>query len=144
DGGVHMEIFLTTAGELVFLEVGARPPGGELRDIYLRCQGFDIDLAHYLLRAREPYELTAGWTGYYGGWYILPRYKGTVSSVDLPVLHCEHAVDLRVAVGDVIERDSAHIIEPPSAIFMIYSADAAEFRADMDVMRELRLYQVEG
>jgi hypothetical protein len=144
DGSVHMEIFLTPAGELVFLEAAARPPGGDVRALYLRCHGFDIDLAHYLLRAKEPYELAAEWTGYYGGWYALPRFKGTVRAIDMPPLRSEHIVNLQVAVGDVIMRDSAHIVEPPSATFIVFSTDAAEFEHDVEIMRELRLYRVDG
>lgn len=143
DGGVHMEIFLTPGDELVFLEAAARPPGGELRDVYLRTHGIDIDLAHYLLRAREPYDVCPRPTGLLGAWAITPRRPGRVSAIDRPELRSESTVDVRVAVGDLVERGSVHIVEPPSAVFMVYGADHAAFEQDMDRLRDLTLYRVE-
>jgi hypothetical protein len=142
DGGVHMEIFLTPAGELVFLEVAARPPGGELRDIYLRTHGIDIDLAHYMLRAREPYALLPCPTGVLGAWAVTPRRAGRVTAIEPPELWSEHTMEIRVAIGETIERSSAHIVEPPSAMFMVYGTDPITFEHDMDLLRELSLYQV--
>ena len=142
DGGIHLEVFLTPRDDLVFLEVAARPPGGELRDIYLRTHGIDIDLAHYMLRALEPYEVRPEPTGLLGGWAITPRHPGRVTAIDPPALRSEHTIDIRVSVGDVVERGSAHIVEPPSAVFMVYGADHEAFARDMDRLRELTLYRV--
>lgn len=144
DGGVHMEIFLTPAGELVFLEVAARPPGGDMRAVYLRCLGFDIDVAHFLLRAGEPFEPPADGAERYGGWFIHPRHKGTVAEIDLPELVSEQDLRLMVTVGDVIDADSRHIVEPPSAELMLFNADFGGLERDVDKLRDMTLYRVEA
>ena len=143
DGGVHMEVFGTPDGELVFLEVAARPPGGEMRAVYLRTHVVDIDLAHYLLRAGEPYAVRPRPTGELGAWVITPRRAGRVSAVDVPALRSEHTVRVHVSVGETVARASAHIVEPPSAEFMVFGADRAAFGHDMDLLRDLTLYRVE-
>jgi hypothetical protein len=143
DGAVHLELFLTPSDELVFLEVAARPPGGDARGIYQRCAGFDIDLAHFLLRARAQYELTAHDTGWYGAWLIHPRPQGTITAVEAPPLRSEHTLTLSVAVGDVVERASQHIVDRPAAEFLVFNDDFAVFERDMDLIRELTLCQVQ-
>jgi biotin carboxylase len=143
DGAVHMEIFRTSTGELVFLEVAARPVGGDLRAIYLRCFGFDIDIAHFLLRAGEPYRLRLARSGELGGWFIHPRRRGRVTAIDLPRLASEHHIELSVQTGDLIEASSRHIADPPSAQVMLYGADVAAFTRDAELLAGATFYRTE-
>jgi hypothetical protein len=50
DGVTHMEIFENRHGELIFLEVAARPPGAQAPEMYaIRTNGIDIRLLHLKL-----------------------------------------------------------------------------------------------
>lgn len=144
DGAVHLEIFRNRADELVFLEVAARPVGGDLRRVYLRAFGFDIDLTHFLLRAGLSVPVPASEPRCYGGWFVHPRRAGTVTRVDPPVFASESDLRLHVTARDVIERPSRSVVDPPSLEVVLFHEDFTQFDRDVETLRDLTLYQVEA
>jgi hypothetical protein len=143
DGAVHMELFRTGAGELIFLEASARPAGGQLRGVYRRCFGFDVDIAHFLLRAGLPFRLALAPTGLHGGWFVHPRRRGRVTAIDVPDLTSEYHVDLRVKVGDVLRAGSGTLADPAAVEVLLYGADRDAFTRDADVLADAAFYRTE-
>lgn len=143
DGATHMECFRTAGGELVFLEISARPPGGDLVGLYRHCFGFDMDVAHFVLRAREPYRLELAGQTRYAGWVIHPKRHGRIKAIHAPVLHSRARVRLRVAAGEVIAASSRHIVDEPAAEFWLYSDDHEQIARDCRTLKELRLCEMD-
>jgi biotin carboxylase len=139
DGAVHLECFIRPPGETVFLELSARPPGGDVTGLYRRCFGFDIDVAHFALRAREPYRLQARSTGWFGGWAIHPKRTGRLGAVRLPALRSEHRYRLSVIAGETIDGASRHIMDEPAAEFWFFSEDFFTMEHDARLLGEMGL-----
>jgi hypothetical protein len=139
DGAVHLECFMTPSGELVFLELGARPPGGDMVGLYKRCLGLDLDLAHFLLRAGEPFRLELSGDGSYGAWGVHPKRAGRVLAIEMPEFLSESRVKLNVAVGDTIDSGSRSLMGEAAAEFWLYNKSFALLDRDIDVLRELQL-----
>ena len=142
DGATHLECFRTATGELVFLELSARPPGGDLVGLYEYCFGFDMDVAHFMLRAGEPYRLELRKTPRYAGWAIYPRHQGLIESIHLPAFESRNRVKLNVSVGDQIATGSRHIVDEPAAEFWLYSEDYSQIERDSRALKELQLCEM--
>jgi hypothetical protein len=144
DGATHMECFRLPDGELVFLEISARPPGGDMIGIYNYCLGIDLALAHFLLRAQEPFHLDIKHPARFGGWAIHPRRQGRITAVNVPRLRSQHEVKLTVAVGDVVDASSQHIVDRPAAEFWLYSPDYERVADDCRAIARLQLCEVDA
>lgn len=144
DGATHMECFRLAGGELVFLEISARPPGGDMVGIYRYCVGIDLGTAHFVLRAHEPYRLEVAESTRFGGWAIHPCRPGRITSVRIPPLRSEHDIKLSVAVGDVIETHSQNIVDRPAAEFWLYSEEFERVAEDCRTISQLQLCEVDN
>jgi hypothetical protein len=144
DGATHMECFRLRSGELVFLEISARPPGGDMVGIYRYCFGIDLALAHFVLRAQEPYRLELNEQTRFAGWALHPHRQGRVRAVRVPSFRSEYELRLTVAVGDVIDASSQHIVDRPAAEFWLYSDDYDRVAEDCQVISRLQLCEVEA
>jgi biotin carboxylase len=142
DGATHLECFRTRSGELVFLELSARPPGGDLVGIYEYCFGFDMDVAHFMLRAGEPYQLDVRTPTRFGGWVIHPRRQGVVESIRVPAFESRSRVQLNVSVGEQIVAGSRHIVDEPAAEFWLYSDDYAQVERDSRALKDIQLCEM--
>jgi hypothetical protein len=141
DGAIHLECFIRPSGEPVFLELSARPPGGDVTGVYRRCFGFDVDVAHFALRAREPYRLQARSTGWYGGWAIHPKRSGRLGAVRLPALRSEHRYRLSVVAGELVDGSSRHIMDEPAAEFWFFSQDFGILEHDAGLLGDMDLWE---
>jgi biotin carboxylase len=144
NGAIHMECFRLASGELVFLEASARPPGGGMVDLYTYCFGFDLHVAHFMLRAKESYRLEVRDTPRYGCWVAHPKRQGRIKAVHLPSLQSESRVRLNVGAGQQIGIGSQHIAEEPAAEFWVYSGDYAHIEHDARALKELQLCEMDG
>jgi hypothetical protein len=81
DGAFHFELFRTDAGELVFLEVGMRPGGGEIGFVHRDVLG--IDLFGEAFRAAldlPPLGDPAGFADPSGGGFVMVPERGPLPS----------------------------------------------------------------
>ena len=143
DGGTHLECFRKANGELVFLEIAARPPGGDMVGIYNYCIGVDLDIAHFLLRAQEPYLLELHQPLRYGGWAIHPKRTGRIKALHLPSLRSQNQIKMNVAVGEQVAIPSKHIAEEPSAEIWLYSETYENIDHDTGLLKDLQLCEME-
>lgn len=143
DGATHMECFRKADGELIFLEIAARPPGGDMVGIYNYCIGVDLDVVHLMLRAGEPYQLKLNEQLRYGGWAIHPKRAGQVKAIHLPPFHSKNRVKMNIALGERVNTRSKNIIEEPSAEFWLYSETYEDIDQDTRMLKELQLCEME-
>jgi hypothetical protein len=109
DGAFHLELFRTPGGELVFLEVGARPGGGEIGFVHRDVLG--IDLFGEAFRAAldlPPLDDPATFADPSGGGFVMvpePRpWPGrVVSRTPMAEVFGEVYAELIPEVGDVFD-----------------------------------------
>lgn len=96
----HLELILKPDGELVFLEIAARPAGGEIWRGY--DHAFGVDLVRTLLSV-ELEEVPAVVPQAYTptGWTYFSRQAGNVKAINEPVLRSDFVkFDWKVSPGD--------------------------------------------
>jgi len=89
DGVTHMEMFHTSSGDLVFLEVQFRPPGANVKVSYARHLGVNLEDVHLRLQMGKTIEPVTP-RGPWSAWMYFPTADGTVESLNpLPPLTSE-------------------------------------------------------
>ncbi|MFN8769622.1 MAG: acetyl-CoA carboxylase biotin carboxylase subunit family protein [Neisseriaceae bacterium] len=102
DGATHMEIFCKPDGELVFLEMSARPPGGDIRWMYQLYDNVDIEKAHFLIRMGFDYQLEPRVSGFYPAFAFFPTRNGTVEFLNKPDFNSNYSINWNIHVGQVL------------------------------------------
>lgn len=113
DGCFHLELFISSLDEMIFLEVGARPPGLFSVPVYQKTFGinlYDIDfliqigedvnkwLKHHQIKEYTPASFIA-----------FPKLNGTVSKLVHPSLQSQFSLEWLVKEGDIIKRTSTNV-----------------------------------
>jgi len=117
EGVTHMEIFQNSAGELVFLEVGARPPGGMISDMIDKT--FNINMVNLHLKItsglqKSNVKINKRHSHYF--WMYFPKNKGEVKEVRAPRISSNHNINWYVKKGDVILKNDQQLDKSCSVI----------------------------
>ena len=140
DGCTHMELFKKPDGEIVFLEIAARPSFGFVPKMYEHYMGVDLEEMHYRcqmglsLPAIKPLserkESSVGWL-----WY--PKISGEVTSLSkrLPI-KSEH--DIQYCVRATEKLEGAETLRDYVATVFMVNPDRAQLIADFNVMKSVR------
>ncbi len=108
DNGIaHLEVFLNQQGELIFLEIAARPPGlvGDL--LYQKHLNISIEKAHFLLQLGEYKTSSENHSvANYAARYIFPVSQSgrIVAHTHRKTLHSTFIEDFRVAINDNVKK----------------------------------------
>lgn len=103
----HMEVFRTTRGELIFLEVGARMPGGMITPNYQ--QQFDlnlVDLAFLIKTNRFTQQAINRKTNCFN--LFVPAQTGTITQLNIPSLQSKFILNWNVDVGVHVTGNSLY------------------------------------
>ncbi len=137
NGVAHLEIFLTPANELVFLEAAARPPGLEGELLYRKYLDIDIHETHFLLQTADyHYDLSTVQINYYAARYIFPiphsgRVKGYCKKMDLNSMYVEQ---FRIKKGDNVLK-SKDLFQVASTM-VLWNKDYFKLREDFNNLKE--------
>ena len=142
DGLIHLECFRTADGELVFLEVAARPPGGDVVGMYQYAFGFDIELIHLFLRQGLDVPVNPIEPSKYAAWISFPTIKGEVAGINLPELSCESTLELNIEEGQQAANNSNNIVDAEAAVFRLYTEDYQNLADDYSVLKNHQLCEV--
>jgi hypothetical protein len=97
----HHEIFKSHRGELVFLEIAARPPAALIPATGRIRWGSDIELIHYALQRGERV-LPPPAYGPYAAYAYFPKHHGRVTDRVIPALRSAYRWNWNAAVGDTL------------------------------------------
>jgi hypothetical protein len=114
-----LEFFERPDGELVFLEVGARPPGGKSGICYEKNTGFSYDIAHFQAQLRLPIDLQEHQSDEFYSWAFLPLKAGKVVRLNTPTLQSHFHIDWFIKKGD-ITKSSPNLISASNMGGIIY------------------------
>ncbi|MFF9198379.1 acetyl-CoA carboxylase biotin carboxylase subunit family protein [Streptomyces sp. NPDC014779] len=98
-GVFHHEVFVTPAGEPVFLEIAARAPAALAPATGRIRWGLDIEEAHFRLQRGEEVHAPAR-PGPFAAFAYFPKRAGEVVELRRPPLDSSHRWTWNVAVGD--------------------------------------------
>ncbi|CAN5307044.1 hypothetical protein BH10PSE19_BH10PSE19_10700 [soil metagenome] len=95
NGATHMEIFRKQNGELIFLEIGARTPGGLISLAYEKATGVSWALEHFRLQMQLPLKyLLPTQHRFTCGWFFVPRAEEAI--IQVKKLHWQsHSQEIR-------------------------------------------------
>jgi biotin carboxylase len=132
EGATHMEVFVTPADELVFLEVAGRIPGALIVPTYERAYGVNMLAADFLIQmgvplTRERRALT------HCCWVIFPCATGRVVNVVAPELRSEHRLQWLVQPGDEL-REGESMLDRVGTL-VAWNGDYAILRDDFERLR---------
>jgi biotin carboxylase len=143
NGVTHMEVFERPNGELVLLEVCDRPPGGEMRWMYMTADGMDIEEAHFNLRIGNDVSSIIGTT--YGknnaAWTGFPCPQGTILKLNNPDIHSEFDINWKVDVGDETLA-SRNLDTPKAGILKMTNHDNSLLVSDYEVVKNFAFVEV--
>lgn len=127
DGGSHMEIFLTGADELVFLEVGARFKGVLGLLAMQRNYGIAfVNLSFEIETGLESHPYDGEQVYCFDG--VFPKKRGTVARLVDPPIESEFQINWKVKVGDVLEPSDSLVAS--SGMFLVWNRDFATLERD--------------
>jgi len=143
NGVMHMEVFERPNGELVLLEVADRPPGGEMRWMYMATDGIDIEGTHFNLRIGN--DIGALKDTRYGdknaAWACFPCPQGKILKLHRPDIHSEFDINWTVEIGDET-LSSKNLDTPKAGILRMTNHDNALLASDYEVIKNFAFVEV--
>ncbi|MDR3490987.1 MAG: hypothetical protein P4M12_02950 [Gammaproteobacteria bacterium] len=135
----HLEVIKKNDGELVFVEVAARPPASMVPRTYLKHLGVSIMEAHILLQIDDDYVPNINY-GPYSAFVIYPKLKGQVSKFNEPVISSLFEVTHNVKLGD--ELTAAEKVRDIAAAILFSNENPDELMRDYLSLNHFNLYEV--
>jgi len=137
DGATHHEIFHKSNGELVFLEIGARPPGAYVCQTHTRNTSVNFETAHFRSQLNILDPLVNDMQKSYSAWGYFPKFEGEVAELYQPKLKSQHEIKWYVNVGDTIKA-SSHIAgdNQLSGVIFLYNKNYQELQKDFNTLKD--------
>lgn len=139
-GSAHLELFHTPSDELIFLEIGARPPGSLVVENYRRSLGINILNEDFKIKMGIPLNITAH-QNIKSFWGFFPRIPGRVLDLIPPILHSPYDIRWFIQKGDVLTAPEA--ISHKAAEFFVYNPNYDTLLRDFEELRFHRALSVE-
>jgi biotin carboxylase len=139
NGMTHLEVFKKHDGELVFVEVAARPPASLAPKSYYKYLGVPIMEAHLLMQIDENYDLKMNF-GPYSAFVIYPKMKGVVSKFNEPNIKSKYEISYNMSVGD--ELTAAEKVRDIAAGIILWNDNHEELMKDYLSFDNFKLYEV--
>lgn len=133
NGMIHLEVFKTVQDELVFLEIGARPPGGYIVPTYYKMYGVNLEILHYQVQLGLPITIPEQSTSLYAASCYFPSKKGVVLELKRPNLQCKHSMKFFVKVGEQLHPSVG--LDGASGAIMYWSDNYSTLLADFELLR---------
>jgi len=138
DGALHMEFFIKN-DEIIFIEIGARPPGKAA--VLIHERNFGINL--YELTLRHGLGLTNNYNinqNLYHAWANLACHIGKVNTLNIPNLKSKFEIIWKIQVGDVIDKHPSSINEGIAADIVLFNPNFEEFMQDIELLKDFKSY----
>jgi biotin carboxylase len=104
DGVTHLEVFEKSNGELVFLEIAARPPGGLTCSMLEKTNGLNLEELHIRVQIGATIDIAEQPSGTFHAWAYLPKKAGTIIRLHELAISSEHHIQWLVHTGETITQ----------------------------------------
>lgn len=132
---VHLELFRRTNGELVFLEIACRAPGGMIVQMHHKHCHINFEQAHFSMQMGLPFDLTQHNQGPYCAWAWFPLVEGTIRGFQSLPIQSHHQIVWKIKVGETYSAAKSLIDYGGSII--LWNEDYAELRRDFNYLAAL-------
>ncbi len=143
DGALHMEVFVKPDGELVFLEMSARPGGADLAWMYEQYNGVHIEWMHFAIRTGNNFEYRQKAENIYAAFCLFPPRRGTVKGLNEPDMASQYEMLWDVASGDTLD-DARDLASRKAGSIRIASPVADVVAADFRLIKDFIPYTLES
>jgi biotin carboxylase len=124
----HHEIFKSRRGELIFLEIAARPPAALIPATGRIRWGSDIEQAHFALQRGERV-LPSPACGPYAAYAYFPKHHGQVAGRVIPALRSAYRWTWNAGIGDTL-RDATDVRDFAASV-LLWNPDYDSLCADL-------------
>lgn len=135
----HLEILKKNNGELVFVEIAARPPASMVPKTYHKHLGVSIMEAHVLMQI-DPHYVPHISYGPYSAFVIYPKQKGIVTQFNDVTLTCPHEVTYNIKIGDKLE--AATKVRDLAGGILFWNDNPDELMQDYLNLNHFKLFEV--
>jgi len=141
DGSLHLELFHSTTGKLIFLEVGARVPGSGIALNY--AQMYEVDM--YNISLQQTLSMPVNYQKkkpiIYSFVLLIPYKKGKITRIRQPELNSKVDITWNIKVDDIIETTSANVFEL-AARAIISNSNYTQLYEDFLKLKQYKAYDV--
>jgi hypothetical protein len=142
DGPLHHELFVKTDGEIVFLEIAARPGGGEIVSVLEKNFGFN--LYEQALRNELNEEINSTFQkDLYHCWVYLLLPEGKIKNLHTPKLKSNFQIEWNVAIGDTLSASKISLLRPKAALISLNHSDFDVIYDDFNFLKTFNAVEVE-
>jgi hypothetical protein len=133
----HLECFRRPSGEVVLLEIAARPPGANVTSAGEIRTGWNFEELSLLLQMGAPVDIPET-PGPYAAWTLFPKRDGVVEALARPDIQSKYRLHWNVGLGEKlgdISRGTAHNAKQSTAMLVFWNHDYPTLRTDFEHMR---------
>lgn len=118
NGASHMEAFMTLNGEVVFLELSARPGGADIMWMYEQYDGVNLEKAHFELRMGIDFQCKKDFNtqSMYAAFCYFPPRVGVVNQLTQFDFKCDWKLKWNIRNGDVLPAPSSLAIRNAGSV----------------------------
>lgn len=142
NGVNHMEMFVKQNGEIVFLEVSARPPGAYLNLTHRINHGINLMDIDFALQSGLTMDITQAEKIEKAFFAMFPLAPGRVSALKTPLVNSRFDMIWHVDQGEAIPPDHCKNLKYKAAHAIFYANNLAQLRADFNVVKHHQAIEV--
>ena len=131
----HLEIFQRPNGELVYLEVACRAPGGAIVQMHEKHCGINFEQAHFVMQMGLEFNMQHFQKGPYCAWAWFPLAEGKILGFRSLDIKSPHQIAWKVKVGEIYQKAKSLIDFAGSII--LWNDDYEILRRDFDYLAQL-------
>lgn len=130
----HLEIFERQNGELVFLEIACRAPGGMIVQMYEKNCGINFEQAHFAMQMDLPFNIP-DINGPYCAWAWFPMQAGKINDYVKLTINSPHQLTWKVKIDE--RYDQAKSLIDYAGSIILWNDDAEILTNDFNYLSKL-------
>jgi biotin carboxylase len=138
-GVSHHEIFVKPNGEIIFLEIGARSPGGIATPMYRLAYSVAFEDTAFKIEMEVPFQLKPTYNCHYMSG-ILPILPGKVSQLLVPELKSKYDMKWLVKTGDVLGECKS--LRNKAGAITVWNADYQILLQDFNYLKSFQCISI--
>lgn len=131
----HLEIFQRPNGELVYLEVACRAPGGAIVQMHEKHCGINFEQAHFTMQMGLDFNMQLFQKGPYCAWAWFPLMEGKILGFRQLDIKSPHQIAWKVKAGENYQKAKSLIDFAGSII--LWNDNYEILRRDFDYLAQL-------